>query len=186
MCWSLLISVRSMFKSQCPSMSNSNRDAYISTLDYGTIHFNVFSNTLSLCFNGSKHNEPQFVVLNDSVVRRVTFTISDDEEDEGFVAEQPKDWGCIRVALRRDLPSRGLSEGGRDLWTLLKHWQKHKNTNLFNHQNSSALIWVQFHCVTGHYSSQAYCQWKQNYKLFSAIEIKIKYAMKNLATNWNK
>lgn len=155
MCWNLLISVRSMFKSQSPSMSN--RDAYISTLHYGTIHFNVFSNTLWLCLNGSKHNEPQFEALNGSVVRRVTFTISDDEEDEGFVAEQSEDGGCIRVALRRDLPSRGLSMGGRDLRTLLKHWQEHKNTNLSNHQNFSALIWVQFHCVTGHYSSQACC-----------------------------
>lgn len=126
--------------------------------DYRTIHVKALSNKLWLCLNGSKHNEPQFEVLNGSVVLRVIFTISDDKEDEGFVAEQPENGSCIGVALRRDLPSRGLRVGGRDLRTLLKHWQEHKtqNTNSSNYQNSSitcsrsALIWVQFHCVTGH------------------------------------
>lgn len=126
--------------------------------DYRTIHVNALSNKLWLCLNGSKHNKPQFEVLNGSVVLRVIFTISDDEEDEGFVAEQPENGCCIGVALRRDLPSRGLSVGGRDLRTLLKHWHEHKiqNTISSNHQNSSftcgrsALIWVQFHCATGH------------------------------------
>ena len=35
-------------------------------------------------------------------------TIADDEEDEGFVAEQPEDGGSVGVLVWGDAPSRGL------------------------------------------------------------------------------
>lgn len=96
----------------------------------------------------SKHNEPQFEVLNGSVVQdSKTFTVSDDEEDEGFVAEQPEDGGCIRVALWRDPPSRGLSVGGRDLRMLLKHCREHKNTNSSGHQSHTSQRTLHLHIV---------------------------------------
>lgn len=143
--------------------------------DYGTIHVKPLSNKLWLCLNGSEHNEPQFEVLNVSVVLRVIFTISDDEEDEGFVAEQPENGSCIGVALRRDLPSRGLSVAGRDLRTLLKHWQEHKTQNT----NSSNVVDL---------SPVSLCNWTLQLSslLFKIVfgdsnksEIKIEYQMKN-------
>lgn len=50
-----------------------------------------------------------------------TFTVSDDEEDEGFVAEQSEDGGGVRVAFWRNLQSRCLGVCGGDLRTVLKH-----------------------------------------------------------------